>query len=741
MSNPRTVGAAAARALATRLLGTMEGLLAENVTARPVGDLAPLPRDVILKHIEVIRGEADKLGRGEAVLAVVGTMKSGKSTTINAIVGAEVLPTRNRPMTTLPTVIRHAPGQRWPVLRFDNAKPLLDLAAALRLRIGALELSEERRSDAHLQDLLLAIEKGWDFKPRYEGAAEIAEFLRDINDLARLASEASLDFPVAAYDELHEMPLVEVEFAHIGAREDERGGLALLDTPGPNEYKQSALRRIVKDQLAKATAILTVLDYTQLKSEADAQVRQDVAAVREVVDGQIYVLVNKFDERGSQGDDLAELQGLVADELFPGMVPKDRILPVSARLAYLSTKARRADWPRQSNAEDWAADFGREAFGPRWREKLDDGDAVRGAAEALWAGSKFETVIETVRALHGGATDLAVRSAVAKVGDSGADVQRLLSTRLGEARREIDAVRAEINAGEAEASRWAEGGRAEVAEAFERALAQFAANLTNAVEAVKERCFDELCTLVKKHDGAPWYSGLFGLGSLGSDLQKTVESVRTQVGDLSHQVRQAVAQCRERFEEQLGTVVGERIDPWGSVAFEFEFSLELDEIGKFRRGRIFDDVLAKDGGWRHYYKHDFHARRQKLLKADKLQSVRDELGLAVLIRPWRSAPAYDVGYKLRESAAHWLAQAFSDVLDDIQERVVVPVRWQVAIQLGQWFSVVEQSQRESLGTLQAKRSAIARHADGVDSRIGEIEMALAGVGEHEDGLPSVRDRT
>ena len=689
MSNSRTVGAAAARALASRLLGTMEDLLTEDVTAHPVGDLAPLPRDAILKHIEVIRGEADKLGRGEAVLAVVGTMKSGKSTTINAIIGAEVLPTRNRPMTTLPTLIRHTPGQRQPVLRFDNTKPLLDLAAELRLRTGALELSEGRRSDAHLQDLLAAIEKGWDIKSRYQGAAEIAEFLRDINDLARLASGADLDFPVSAYDELHEMPLVEVEFAGVGTSEDERGGLALLDTPGPNEYKQSALRRIVKDQLAKATAILTVLDYTQLKSEADAQVRQDVAAVREVVDGQIYVLVNKFDERGSQGDDLAELQGLVADELFPGMVPKDRILPVSARLAHLSTRARGADWSRQSNADEWA-DFGKEAFGPRWRERLDDGNAVKEAAEALRRESRFETVIEIVRALHGGATDLAVRSAVAKVGDSGADVQCLLSTRLGEARREIDAVRAEINAGEAEASRWAESGRAEVEAAFERALAQFASNLTNAVEAVKERCFDELCALVKKHDGAR-YPALFDLGSLSNyqlaarfslgsdDLQKTVESVRTQVGDLSHQVRQAVAQCRERFEEQLGTVVGERLDPWGSVAFEFEFSLELDEIGKLRHGRIFDDVL--------------------------------------------------------ESAAHWLAQAFSDVLDDIQERVVVPARWQVAIQLGQWFSIVEQSQRESLGTLEAKRSAIARHVDGVDSRIGEIEMALAGVGEHEGGAP------
>ena len=724
MSNPRTV-AAAAQASATKLVDAMERLLAEDATAPTASDLDPLPRDAILKHIEVIRGEAAKLDRREVVLPVVGTMKSGKSTTINAIIGAEVLPTRNRPMTTLPTLIRHTPGQRQPVLRFDNTKPLLNLAAELRLRTGTLESSEGRRSDAHLQDLLAAIEKGWDIKSRYQGAAEIAEFLRDINDLARLASEADLDFPVSAYDELHEMPLVEVEFAGVGTNQDERGGLALLDTPGPNEYKQSALRWIVKDQLAKATAILTVLDYTQLKSEADAQVRQDVAAVREVVDGQIYVLVNKFDERGSQGDDLAELQGLVADELFPGMVLNDRILPVSARLAYLSTKARGADRSRQSNADEWA-DFGKEAFGPRWQERLDDGDAVKGAAEALWRESRFETVIEIVRALHGGATDLAVRSAVAKVGESGADVQRLLSARLDQARRETDAARTEIDAGKVEARCWAESGRDEVAEAFERALAQFATNLTNAVEAHKERCFNELGALVE------------------SDLsvQKTVKSVRAKLGHLSRQVQRTVAQCVGQFEGHLGTVAHERLEPWGISGTEFEFGLELDDIGKHRCGRIFDDVLTPKGGRLRWYGEDtFHKRRRELLEADKAQSVRDELGLAVLITYWSGSRANGGIYKLRQSAAHWLAQAFSGILDDIRERVVMPVRWQVAIQLGQWFSVVEQSQRESLGTLEAKRSAIARHVDGVDSRIGEIEMALAGVGEHEDGLPSVRDRT
>lgn len=64
-----------------------------------------------LKRIEELQGERTKIIRKEMVLAVVGTMKAGKSTTINAIVGKEILPNRNRPMTSIPTLIRHVLGK------------------------------------------------------------------------------------------------------------------------------------------------------------------------------------------------------------------------------------------------------------------------------------------------------------------------------------------------------------------------------------------------------------------------------------------------------------------------------------------------------------------------------------------------------------------------------------------------------------------------------------------------------
>lgn len=69
---------------------------------------------------EMLQNELCKVTRLEMVLAIVGTMKAGKSTTINAIVGTEVLPNRNRPMTALPTLIRHTCGKKIPYCIFHT---------------------------------------------------------------------------------------------------------------------------------------------------------------------------------------------------------------------------------------------------------------------------------------------------------------------------------------------------------------------------------------------------------------------------------------------------------------------------------------------------------------------------------------------------------------------------------------------------------------------------------------------
>lgn len=106
--------------------------------------------------------------------------------------------------------------------------------------------------------------------------------------LVRLATALNVEFPFEAYEEVHELPVIEVEFSHLTGMDDSHGTLTLLDT-GPNEAGQPQLQAMMRDQLQKASAVLAVLDYTQLNSEADQQVRAELNDIANVAAGRLFV--------------------------------------------------------------------------------------------------------------------------------------------------------------------------------------------------------------------------------------------------------------------------------------------------------------------------------------------------------------------------------------------------------------------------------------------------------------------
>lgn len=401
-----------------------EELLAnKEVLLEDAGNEHAFSRDAVTKQIEVLRGEATKLAQREAVLVIVGTMKAGKSTLINAIIGTEALPTRNRPMTILPTLIRHKPGQFDPVLEFSNRKPLDTLVKELQAqaKMNRKKLKKRRRRDKHFDDLVASVEEGRGFKLNYQGTNEIAEFLRDLNDLVRLASELKVEFPFSDYNEIHEMPVVEVEFAHLQETEESTGRLALLDTPGPNEYRQDKeLRYLLKDQLEKATAVLAVLDYTQLQSDADADIRNELKAIKNIMAGRAYALVNKIDERDAHSDDPKQVRSLVAEDLMLGVVSEPTVFPASARLAYLANRVKHvlqhAGCLPDPKEELWIADFGKEAFGGLWQKEIGNKEKVIEAADKLWESSHLSPLLEQViGTAHASAALLAMDSITSKL--------------------------------------------------------------------------------------------------------------------------------------------------------------------------------------------------------------------------------------------------------------------------------------------------------------------------------------
>ena len=407
-------------------------------------------REDMPKDLEVLRGELSKVGNLELVLAVVGTMKAGKSTTINAIVGTEVLPSRNVPMTTLPTLIRHTPGKAQPVLVLDNIEPLRKLAARLRGNPGFRDLGEKR----HFRDVIAELSSGTAIQRRYQGASNIYKCLKMVNDLVRICAELGEEFPFGDYDEVHELPVIEVEFFHLKGSDGSSGRLVLLDTPGPNESKQPHLKKMMKDQLRKASAVIAVLDYTQLKSQADAEVRDELKALASMMARRLYAMVNKFDARDRNSYDAEEVKVLVASDLFQdrdqgSVMPADMIFPVSAQQAFLANRALReldlnGGLPDPDDAP-WVEDFGEEAFGRRWESKVQDAREVEDSARELWNVSFFGAPLDQViKAAHSQAAILALDSAASKLVDYANKVRNFTTMRIGGLDKDIKVVEQQI---------------------------------------------------------------------------------------------------------------------------------------------------------------------------------------------------------------------------------------------------------------------------------------------------------
>lgn len=405
------------------------------------------------ERIEQLQGERSKISRKEVVLAIVGTMKAGKSTTINAIVGKEILPNRDRPMTSIPTLIRHVPGKTVPELHLTHLAPIEQLLVALTKTaqtadgeklILAIQHDEDNK---HLLDIMHSSD-AW-CGPDHYGEKEIFEFLKNINDLVRLATLLNAEFPFAAYSEVDDLPVIEVEFSHLTGMDASQGTLTLLDTPGPNEAGQSHLQTMMRDQLQKASAVLAVMDYTQMKSEADDKVRQEINDIAEVTAGRLFILVNKFDQKNRNGSSEEMVKLSVPAMLRSGAITSDRVYPGSANHAFLANRARTLLNEEESLPEDagWVEDFLIVAFGRAWKKiPLNDKESILENADELWQESMFEQLIsEVVHSAHAKAAALAVDSAASKLVQNAENTHEYLSLRHQGIVADIQTLQDQIN--------------------------------------------------------------------------------------------------------------------------------------------------------------------------------------------------------------------------------------------------------------------------------------------------------
>lgn len=442
---------------AMRLIVLQRELLAEIKEKIPAAPLETAEQGVTKSHekftpkaidlkIAALEDNRKKVDKLDMVLAVVGTMKAGKSTCINAIVGREILPNRNRPMTALPTIIRHVPGMVTPVLHFteEQQKPIQKLLQVLRKKLNNVDIEglSKIAGDKDLSALAEEIRAEFKLETRYEGEEGIFNFLKSLNDLVRISFELKTEFPFKSYTSVADFPSIDVEFFHLKQTDsrNQLGRFALLDTPGFNEAGQSQyLEAMLQEQLSKATAVLAVLDYTQLKSQAEQKLRDELLAIAEYSGDRMFALVNKFDARNANSDDENQTRQYVAKNLLDQVFRKNaniekRIFPVAGQLAFLVKRAE-LTLDTQSNLgwtegqpESWIDTFGEKAFGTRYRKLINDRKEVLVACEELWEASLFnEPLVHAIKYSHDNAAQMAIQAATDKLseialGSKGSDI-------------------------------------------------------------------------------------------------------------------------------------------------------------------------------------------------------------------------------------------------------------------------------------------------------------------------------
>ncbi|MCE5285814.1 MAG: dynamin family protein [Pelosinus sp.] len=413
-----------------------------------------------IKHwTNVIKDEAYKVKRSEVTFVVIGTMKSGKSTTINAIIGNELLPNRNQPMTILPTIITHCAGKIEPELVFSNPQPFNEIIDTLHQKLKVKEAAGEldQISFYNTMDgrelIRKIIDKSFkEVRQFYQGNTEIFTFLKYINDIWRLCNSVDIGLDAELYlnhyRKMEDLPRIEVEFFHL-KEQNFQGRFTLIDTPGPNEAGQFFLKNIVTEQVEKASAIIVILDYTQMNAEAELEIYKSLQAITHITQNRMFALVNKFDQKDRNGMSVETLRSYIATQLFAEEGGKKRVFPVSSKYAYLANRAlsELGANGKLSNCKTnpWIEDFGQLALGACWESEIDDIQEVEYRANKLWKSSYFDDPLaEIIKNGSENAAVMSLKSAIAKMLDYDKKIMDGILLRINALTSGIDTIENEI---------------------------------------------------------------------------------------------------------------------------------------------------------------------------------------------------------------------------------------------------------------------------------------------------------
>ncbi|MEH2319202.1 dynamin family protein [Nostoc sp.] len=230
-------------------------------------------------------------------VAVIAAMKAGKSTFLNAVIGADVLASETAACTICRTDVRHIPFGQIPRLleyRDGQRRPfVITEGEAGEIQQKFLERTREIR------------EKG---NPDNTTSFKIEHPIEAIGTLSSLS------------------------------------GFTLVDTPGPNEWESANFNVKLKETTLKAlrncNAILFVLNYASYKDNAISDLFKEIIENRKEIlsenTGKIYFILNKVDQKTEKDREIGDVIEDLKRELITFGFPNPIIYPASSRQGLLA---------------------------------------------------------------------------------------------------------------------------------------------------------------------------------------------------------------------------------------------------------------------------------------------------------------------------------------------------------------------------------------------------------------------
>ena len=263
-------------------------------------------------------------------VAIIAAMKAGKSTFLNALIGADVLASETEACTVCRTDIRPIKAGQTPrLLEYRDGKRepvVLIQGEAGEIRRQFLERTHEIRETQNADGTI-----------RFE-----------------------LEHPIEAISQIPSL-----------------AGFTLVDTPGPNEWESVkfstvALKQTALEALRTSDAILFILDYTSFKDNTNAELLQDLIEQRKEFlarsKDKIYFILNKVDRKAEKDRPIEDVIKDLSETLSGFGISEPIIYPASAWQGLLAKLIQ-----NKVATQEHKADF-KNFFLARYLEEDEDGE-------------------------------------------------------------------------------------------------------------------------------------------------------------------------------------------------------------------------------------------------------------------------------------------------------------------------------------------------------------------------------